>query len=175
MLSHLLLTAGVLIALYLVDWRVGLGLTAFAAVALLILNRMRGFATPQMVAAEQAGAELAGLLEERLWGTEDVRSAGATAYTMRRLYGAMRNAWQKTLTAAMKSATMQSTTWMTFAVGSAVALALAAYLFKAGAVTIGTVFLIYQYTQMLAWGPLQGITEEVQDLQKAGASVVRVD
>jgi len=94
-LSHLLLTAGVLIALYLVDWRVGLGLTAFAAGALLILNRMRGFATPQMVAAEQAGAELAGLLEERLWGTEDVRSAGATAYTMRRLYGAMRNAWQR--------------------------------------------------------------------------------
>jgi ABC-type multidrug transport system fused ATPase/permease subunit len=151
---------------------VGLGLTAFAAVALLVLNRMRGFATPQMVAAQQAGAELAGLLEERLWGTEDVRSAGATAYTMSGLYGAMRKAWQKTLTAALKSATMQSTTWMTFAVGAAVALA--AYLFKVGAVTIGTVFLIYQYTQTLAQ-PLQGITEEVQDLQKAGASVVRVD
>jgi ABC-type multidrug transport system fused ATPase/permease subunit len=63
---------------------------------------------------------------------------------------------------------------MTFALGAAVALALAAYLFKLGAVTIGTVFLIYQYTQTLTQ-PLQGITEEVQDLQKAGASVMRVD
>jgi ABC-type multidrug transport system fused ATPase/permease subunit len=44
-LSHLLLTAGVLIALYLVDWRVGLGLTAFAAVALLVAELEHGLDT----------------------------------------------------------------------------------------------------------------------------------
>src|SRR2546421_5055497 len=60
-----------------------------------------------------------------------------------------------------------------FALGSAVALALSAMLFKAGTLTIGTVYLIFQCTEMLRQ-PTEQIRNEVQDLQQADASIARV-
>jgi ATP-binding cassette, subfamily B, bacterial len=60
-----------------------------------------------------------------------------------------------------------------FALGTAVALALSAMLFKAGTLTIGTVYLIFQCTEMLRQ-PTEQIRNEVQDLQQADASIARV-
>jgi hypothetical protein len=43
------------------------------------LQRLRDVAVPHWTAARQASAELFGFLEERLAGTEDICSSGATA------------------------------------------------------------------------------------------------
>ncbi|HEU0028938.1 MAG TPA: ABC transporter ATP-binding protein, partial [Ktedonobacterales bacterium] len=61
-----------------------------------------------------------------------------------------------------------------FLLGAAAALALGAMLFKAGALTIGGVYLIFQCTEMLRQ-PADQIRREVQDLQQAGASIARVE
>jgi ABC-type multidrug transport system fused ATPase/permease subunit len=61
-----------------------------------------------------------------------------------------------------------------FALGTAVAFALSAMLFKAGSLTIGTVYLIFQYTEMLRQ-PTEQIRNEVQDLQQADASMSRIE
>src|SRR3989440_9382714 len=61
-----------------------------------------------------------------------------------------------------------------FALGSAVALALSAMLFKAGTLTIGTAYLIFQCTEMLRQ-PTEQIRKEVQELQQADASMARVE
>jgi ATP-binding cassette subfamily B protein len=174
MLSHLILSAGILLILYWVDWRVGVGLTIYAAAMLLVLSRMRGFATVQAMASQQAQAELSGFMEEHLAGIEDIRSAGAPAYLMRRLYGVMRTAWQKEFAAWGRIVTLQNTTWLLGLLSQAVALGLGAYLFNAGAITLGTVFLIYRYTTTLG-EPLAGIARGVEDLQQAGASLARID
>ncbi len=81
---------GVLLMLFLVDWRIGLTLTLYSAVVLSALNRVRGISIPDWVAGRQASADLAGFIEERLAGTEDIRSSRATDYAMRQLYGLMR-------------------------------------------------------------------------------------
>jgi ATP-binding cassette subfamily B protein len=52
-------------------------------------------------------------------------------------------------------------------------LAISAILFQQGAITIGTVYLILHYTQMLG-RPIHQVTRQVQDLQRAGASIIRV-
>ena len=49
----------------------------------------------------------------------------------------------------------------------------AAYLFRQGELTLGTVYLIFAYTEILR-RPLERITRQIQDLQQAAASVVRV-
>src|SRR5258706_11190221 len=69
---------------------------------------------------------------------------------------------------------MSATSVGLFAVGPAVAVALSAMLFKAGTLTIGTVYLIFQYTAMLRQ-PTEQIRNEVQDLQQADASMGRVE
>jgi ABC-type multidrug transport system fused ATPase/permease subunit len=61
-----------------------------------------------------------------------------------------------------------------FALGTVVAFALSAMLFKAGQLSIGTVYLIFQYTEMLRQ-PTEQIRKEVQDLQEADASMGRIE
>ena len=69
---------------------------------------------------------------------------------------------------------MVATSQGLFALGTAVAFALSAMLFKAGTLTIGTVYLIFQYTEVLRQ-PTEQIRNEVQDLQQADASMGRVE
>lgn len=168
-----LLLVGTLIVLFREDWRVGLTLSAFCIVALVVLNRTRDFAVPYQQAERQASADLFGFLEERLAGLGDIRANGAAAYTMRRLFERMR----EVASAGRKAIMMRSVTWLLtmglFSIGNALTLGLGAYLFFAGAITLGTVYLFFQYMEMLQ-RPLEQITNQLQELQRAGASVVRV-
>lgn len=69
---------------------------------------------------------------------------------------------------------MLATTQGLIALGTAVAFALSAMLFKAGTLTIGTVYLVFQYTEMLRQ-PTEQIRREVQEMQQADASMGRVE
>ena len=85
-LGSALLLLGVLIALFLEDWRIGMALTLYAIGALFTLSRMHGIAVPFWKEAREASAELFGFIEEQLSGTEDVRASGATQYVQHNLF-----------------------------------------------------------------------------------------
>ena len=85
-IGNLLLLMGVLIALFLEDWRLGLAFTLFSILTLVALNRVRGLAVPHQKAFRESTSELFGFLEERLAGTEDIRSSGAVDFVVRGLY-----------------------------------------------------------------------------------------
>jgi len=69
---------------------------------------------------------------------------------------------------------MAATSEALFAFGTAVAFALSAVLFRAGTLTIGTVYLIFRYTAVLTQ-PTEQIRKEVQDFQQADASMGRIE
>jgi ATP-binding cassette subfamily B protein len=172
-LGNLLLLVGILMALYLQDWRIGLAFTIFGGIALWILTRLRNFATLQLKAERQASAELFGFLEERLRGTEDLRANGATAYTMRRLFGTMRTLWARSQAATRRTAPFGSIIVIWFETGTALALVLGALLFQRNMISLGMVFLLYSYIRMLMT-PLMLLTQELQHLQEASASLLRI-
>jgi ATP-binding cassette subfamily B protein len=60
-----------------------------------------------------------------------------------------------------------------FALGNIVAFGIGGYLWLKGIVTIGTVYLIFYYTELLN-RPIEQIRFQLQDLQVAGASIARV-
>jgi ATP-binding cassette subfamily B protein len=122
----------------------------------------------------QAEAEQAGLLEEHLSGTEDLRSAGATAFSLRRHAEQSRDLLHHTRRSAVFGTVVGTSAALGFRLASVGALALAAFLFRQDALTIGEVFLVFAYTQLLA-GPLQVITRELEDLQTAIAAIGRVN
>jgi len=173
-LGNGILMLGVLGLLYHVDWRVGLGLSAFVALALTAMLRIRAVATPSWAAERQASADFYGFLGEYLAGLEDIRSSGAGAFVLRRCAEVMRPWLAVTLKAGTWDYTMGATTQELFALGTAVAFALSALLFREGALTIGTVYLIFQYTELLRQ-PAERISDEVQDLQQADASMGRIE
>ena len=76
-IGNLLLLLGILVALFLEDWRMGLAFLIFAALSLFVLNQVRGIAVLHQMARRQAEADLFGFLEEQLASTEDVRACGA--------------------------------------------------------------------------------------------------
>ncbi|MBK9711811.1 MAG: ABC transporter ATP-binding protein [Kouleothrix sp.] len=168
-----LLLVGVLVLLFREDWRVGLALTLFALFALLVLNRARGFAVPAMTAERAASADLFGFLEERLAGMDDIRANGAGAHVMRGFYKVARDLFQKGRRAGVRGAGLWAVTMALFAVGYTIALGMGAYLYQVGAVTIGTVYLFFQYTEMLR-RPLEQISSQLRELQKASAGVQRI-
>jgi ATP-binding cassette subfamily B protein len=171
--GNILLILGVLIILVREDWRVSLSLGIFVAITVVILLRMVNFAVPSWEKERQASADLFGFLEERLSGTEDIRANNAVEYVLHRFYNLTRDLMRKTILANFRWAVVMNTTWVLFAFGNAIALIVSAYLYKTGAITLGSVFMIVYYSNMINW-PLERITQQFQDLQKAGASLVRI-
>jgi ATP-binding cassette subfamily B protein len=171
--GNALLLAGILALLFREEWRVGLAMTSFVAVAVVVLTRFRDLAVPHWKAERQASAELFGFLEERLAGTEEIRSNGAEAYAMRGFYRLMRELLRRSLKAGLMINILFNTTFLLFTLGNAAAFTVGAWLFQAGAITIGSVYIIFYYTNMLE-RPIQQIIRQMEVLQKAGASIVRV-
>ena len=173
-LGNVLLLIGVVVALFIENQVMGIGMAIFALLALWSLNRVRNVAIPHWAAARQAHAEFFGFVEEQLSGTEDIRSSGGVPYVMRRLYGLMRTR----LTSQRKATQM---VMLVFAVVIALTLVGLIMAFTAGYVlvvmlgaTLGTAFLIINYIQMM-FRPLREITNQIQELQRAGASIGRIN
>lgn len=168
-----LLLVGVLILLFREDWRVGLVLTAFATMAFAILTRRTDVVSPYWQASRESSASLFGFLEERLSGLADIRSNGAQAYVMHRLYERLRDRFTTARSALIAGSIFYAAVDGLFAIGTGLALMLGVALYQAGALTLGTVYLVFQYTRMLRH-PLEQINRQMQDLQRASASLVRI-
>ena len=169
-----LLMAGILVLLFTLDWRIGLGLTLFTVIALVIMLWLRAKATPYSAAERQAAAKFYGFLGEYLAGLEDIQASGARGFVLRRCAELMRQWLRANLQAQMRGYGMVATSQGLFGLGMAFALGLSALLYRDGALTIGAVFLVFRYTEMLRQ-PTEQIRNEVQDLQQAGASLGRIE
>ncbi|MEO7909650.1 MAG: ABC transporter ATP-binding protein [Roseiflexaceae bacterium] len=172
-LGNVILMLGVLIVLLLEDYRIGVVMTVLAAVLFVALLLIQRWTVPFWSRARESSAALFGLIEERLSGTEDIRSSGAIDYTMNRLYERGRDR----LIHERRAAVFGSLTWLTplmfFAIAGALTYWLGYRFFTAGTMTLGTVYLIFFYTDALL-RPVIQITRQIEDLQKAGAGIVRV-
>lgn len=173
LIGNFALLVGVLILLFREDWRIGVGLSAFAAVSLLVLIRIRSIAVPYWTAVRAVAGEFFGFLGEVLGGTEDVRANRAGGYVMRRFHETLQRLLRLQRKAGIAGYSMWMATLGVFAIGNAIAFGLSAYLWSAGAITIGTVYLIFHYTELLR-RPIEQIRSQIQDLQKAGGSIVRI-
>jgi ATP-binding cassette subfamily B protein len=173
LLGNSLLMVGVLTLMWWENWLVGLGLTVFVTLSMFIMLRYRNVAVPHWTAERQASAEFYGFLEERLAGTEDIRANGAEAYVLRNFHALIREMLRKSLKSAMVINVLININQFLFAVGTAAAFAIGTYLFKGSVISIGTVYLIYHYTSMLN-RPMDNIAHQVDQLQRAGAGIVRI-
>ena len=172
-LGNALLVIGILLLLFREDWRVGLGLTLYTLLTFVALGTIQNLAVGRWAAARAAAADQFGFLEERITGTEDVRANGGEAYVMRRLYRLMRNTLEKERSANLLGSLTFFSTNALSVLGYAAGLAFGAYLYSQGDVTIGAAYVVLFYVGMLS-APLESIREQVQDLQRATASIRRV-
>ena len=168
------LLVGVIIMVSREDWRVGIALTAFVIIAFAIYSLIRSIAVPAYTAERESYAKLYGFIEERLIGIEDIRTNGGNAYTMDRFYDVNSDAYRRVLRSEIMGEIVQATTRIMFALGLATSMGMGIYLFREGTFTIGTVFMVVQYTAMFRH-PLDQISRQLNDLQRATAGLKRIE
>jgi ATP-binding cassette subfamily B protein len=171
--GNVLLLVGILVALFLQDWRIGAVFSLFAAIALYSLYRVRGLAVPHDKARRQAEADLFGYLEERLAGTEDVRSSGAVDFVIRGLYKLQRAIMGHWAKASLMYLVVGSLGGTLHVLGTVIAAVAGYYLFRNGSITIGTAYLLVHYTELLG-RPIRELTRQIENLQTIAASTERL-
>lgn len=164
---------GIIVLLFRVDWRVGAAIAAVLILAIMAMLRIRVAATPAWSRERQATADYYGFLGEILAAREDVRSNNAVAYVSHRTTILLRAMYVTARNAGMFGYALGASTAAFFGIGTVAALAIGATRFQSGAVTLGAVYLVFQYTQMLG-EPVSRMRDEIQDLQQADASLNRV-
>ncbi len=174
LLGNILLLVGVLAIFYLLDWRIGLLLTLLTIACLLVVNRLRARAVPFSERERKSAADLFGFLEERLGGTEDIRSSGAVPYMVRGLAEYSRARLRAILQENAISLLSWSSMELMMALAMALSLALSIYLYATtNTMTLSEIYLVFSYTTMLA-KPLDQISRQLRDLQQVGGSVTRI-
>ncbi|MCA3740593.1 MAG: ABC transporter ATP-binding protein [Phenylobacterium sp.] len=168
-----LLLAGILVVLYLQDWRIGVLLTGFAVVAGLVLHAIRQIAGGRWERLREAWSAFSGFLEERLAGLDDVRANGGGPHVMRRMAEVNAELLVANVAAARRGHWIFLTASALFSIGFGLALALGVWLFQRGEATIGTVFMFMQYAGMMSL-PIMLIGQQLQQFQAASASLNRI-
>ncbi len=172
--SSVLLLVGIIVVLGYQDWRLGLGLIGFVAVALLTLMGMQNAAVSDSEKEREVSAEFYGFIEERLMALDDIRANGGGHHVMRGFTQALRRYTSACLRAWLKRANIWLTSFSLFCVGQTAALLAGLLLFYAQSMTVGEVFALTNYMAML-FGPIEQLARQLQDAQKAFASIERVD
>jgi len=170
----LLLLAGILVVLWLENPWIGLALTVFTLLEIGVMVALREVAVPATTREREAAAQVFGFVEERLTGIQDVRANGGGAHALHRFIHTMRTFFHDVRRAWMARSVVWLSSYGLFVLGMLVTIGSSIQLVMAGAITLGTAYMVFQYLIMLQ-APIEQITQQMQLLQRAGASVGRVD
>lgn len=173
LLGNLILMLGILLLLFRENVWIGVAMTGFVVGAVFVIQWIRKFIAPVWIKWRSQNAELYGFIGEHLEGTEDTRANGAAGYVMNRFYDIARRMLPVRIKAFLGFGMMWSTTILVFTLGNAAAFIVCAWLWGKGELTIGSVYLVFYYTELLA-KPIEKIRTQLEDLQKADASLIRV-
>lgn len=173
-IGSFILLIGVIILISREDWRIGIALILFVIVALIIYNLTRNIAVPIYTSEREGYSKLFGFLEERFTGIPDLRTNGGIGYTMNRFYDENRDVYGRSVKAHVMGEVLQTISGVMFTLGFALSMGMCIYLFQRGDFTIGTVYLVIDYTRMLR-GPLIMISRQINELQRATAGFTRIE
>ncbi len=173
LIANGLLLVGILVALFIEDWRAGLAFTVYSVLTVAILGRLKDIAVPHQKARREAEANLYGFIEEQLSGTEDIRSSGAVDFSIRELFRHQGVILGHNRKAHFKRWIIENAMGFALTLGTLLAITSGYWLFSAGLITIGTVYLFVHYISLLE-EPFWAMTHEIESFQTIGACVERL-
>nr|WP_283945653.1 ABC transporter ATP-binding protein [Paenibacillus amylolyticus] len=171
-IGSFVLLAGILGFMFSVNVPIAVVMTVFTLLSILFMVFIRNLGVDSSKKERAASASLFGLIEERIAGIEDVQANGHVPYVMNRFYRTMRTVFRKGRKAWLLRVIPWNTTVVLFALAVTAVLLLGVHYYMEGLISIGTLFLIYQYTQMLN-DPIEMLGDQVQEFQKAKSGMLR--
>ena len=171
-IGSFVLLAGILGFMFTVTMPIAMVMTVFTLLSILFMVFIRNLGVGSSKKEREATASLFGLIEERIAGIEDVQANGHVPYVMNRYYVLMRRVFLTGRRAWMMRVIPWNTTVVLFLIAVTVVLLIGVRDYMTGTITLGTLFLIYQYTQMLN-DPIEVLGDQVQEFQKAKSGMIR--
>lgn len=171
-IGSFILLIGILGYMFTVNWPIAAVMTVFTFLSIGSMVFIRNMGVNSSKDERSASAALFGLIEERIAGIEDVQANGAVPYVMNRFHGAMRKVFLSGRKAWMLRVIPWNSTVVLFSIAVTVVLLLGVHYYLIGQISIGTLFLIFQYTQMLNT-PIEQLGDQIQEFQKAKSGMLR--
>jgi ATP-binding cassette subfamily B protein len=173
-LANSVLVVGILALLWRENIWVGFGLTVFAVLSLYAMLKTQAIAVPWWKQVRARAAELFGFVGEQVGGTEDIRANGGVPYMLHRFTGVLRAWLPEQVRGRFGFAVLWGTSIAQYIAGTALVFWLGSVFFGRGALTIGSVYLVFHYAEMMRH-PMEQIRAQMEDFQKAGAGIARVE
>jgi ATP-binding cassette subfamily B protein len=170
--SSFILLIGILSFMFVYNWPIALVMTVFTGVSIATMMYIRNLGVATTRAERQATATLFGLIEERIAGIEDVQTNGNIPYVMNRFHLAMRTVFLSGRKAWMLRVVPWNATVILFAIAVTVVLLMSVNLYLIDRISLGTLFLFFQYTQMLN-DPIEQLGNQIQEFQRAKSGMQR--
>jgi len=171
-IGSFILLIGILGYMFTVNWPIAAVMTVFTFLSIGSMVFIRNMGVNSSKDERSASAALFGLIEERIAGIEDVQANGAVPYVMNRFHGAMRKVFLSGRKAWMLRVIPWNSTVVLFSIAVTVVLLLGVHYYLIGQISLGTLFLIFQYTQMLNT-PIEQLGDQIQEFQKAKSGMLR--
>ena len=172
--ANLVLCVGVIILLTTIDWTIGLAVLAIIAIGFFIIRWLNTIAIPRVQAMRAIDATLFGFVEEWLHGTETIRSNAAEPYIMHKLYRLLRERWQRAHHSMKLTAALNSVPNSVFSLAYIAVFTFGAWRFFDERISTGTLYVTFYYIDLLR-EPLWQLTRQIEQLQRAQASINRVN
>ncbi|MCP3974782.1 MAG: ABC transporter ATP-binding protein [bacterium] len=173
-IGNLILIVGILVLLWVENVLVGLGVTVFVVLIFSAMVKVQTIAVPRWKAVRARSAELMGFIGEQLGGTEDIKANGGDRFMIARFTKILR-LWLPEQVRGRHGFSMLWAMGITaYITGLTVVFWLGSLLFGDGTMTLGSVYLVFHYVQM-SQDPMEHIRSQMEDFQKAGAGIARVE
>jgi len=163
---------GMVVVMSVRDWPVGLGLGVYLALAILSLFLVRNKAVDEAASEQAATGRMLGEVEERLTGADDLRSNGGGSHAVAAFQHASAAVLRSSLQREREGVKLWVISNAVFVFGGLIALAVNVRLLRQGTISLGTAYLIFQYTQILR-RPLSDLSDETERVQRAAGGMAR--
>jgi len=172
--SSVAIILSIIIILFFVHPYIFLALLIPTLLIPLCIFRLHNLAVPRWEEAKKTSANTYGLVQEYIRGRDDVVSRFATKYILDKL-GVVLDKYLVDFRRAMVSSKWSSIIVNSlFFIGDGLALGTSIYLFINDQITLGELYLVFNYVSLL-FGPWQMLESQIVAVGQANASFARID
>lgn len=163
---------GIVVVVATQDWRIGIGFAIYLLVAVGVMYSLRNQSVDEAAGEQAAMGRLLGEVEERLTGADDLRGNGGGSHAVATFQVASKRLLRAMILREKQGVIFWVASNAVFAFGGIAILAVDAALLSRGSITLGTAYVIFQYTQILR-EPLGQLSDETERVQRAAGGMTR--
>lgn len=168
-----LLMVGILIVLAMKNLIIAAAMLIFSIFAIWIFKAIQDYGTKLYIQSSAAFSKFNGIMKEGVDNAVEIRTNAAEKYALYTLNKAMKIRFKESLPAGMMYSKLWSVSTILEAVVTVISLGLAVLLWDKSLITLGTVYLIYNYSGLI-FDRLQDFRNYISQLQNAKSRLIRV-